>query len=172
MYEITTDWANATGTPKTSTIIHKNYPTERYLEVEGLLYPARYSVVIRATTKSGLGAGSKEIFRFTKYLAPDERTPRNVSHRYLTSTSVTLNWKRPLYRQSLLNYTLSVHKVDGYILMSTRVVKANETSASLGELTPNMLFSATLVAGYKDGSFGDDSDHHLFQTPPSGKVHR
>ena len=168
-YEITTQWANATGTPKIFTIIHQNNPTARFQEVEGLEYPAQYSVIIRAKTISGEGAGSKPILMFTKFVDPDDRTPRNVTHWHLTSTTVTLNWERPLH-PNLQNYTLTVQQIDRPIRFSTRVINANETSEGVENLTPNTLFLATLVAGYADGSLGDVSDLHYFQTPSSGKL--
>ncbi|XP_065845955.1 usherin-like isoform X2 [Oscarella lobularis] len=164
-YEITTQWANATGTPKIFTIIHQNNPTARFQEVEGLEHPAQYSVIIRAKTISGEGAGSKPILMFTKFVDPDDRTPRNVTHWDLTSTSVTLNWERPLH-PNLLNYTLTV-RIDGSIPFIRRVINANETSEGVEGLMPYTLFSATLVAGYVDGSLGDVSDPQYFQTPPS-----
>ena len=167
-YEITTQWENATGTPKTNKIIHQNNPTARFQEIEGLEYPARYSVIIRAKTISGEGARSKLILIFTKFVDPDDRTPRNVSHWNLTSTSVKLNWERPLH-PNLLNYTLTI-RIDGSIPFIERVISATETSASVKGLMPNTLFSATLVSGYADGSLGDVSDPQYFQTPPSGKL--
>ena len=104
---------------------------------------------------------------FTKFVDPDDRTPRNVSHWDLTSTSVTLTWQRPLY-PNLLNYTLAI-RIDPSLPFLEQVINANETNASVKELKPNTLFSATLVPGYADGSLGD-TDLHYFQTPPSGKL--
>ena len=103
---------------------------------------------------------------FTKFVDPDDRTPRNVSHWDLTSTSVTLTWERPLYR-NLLNYTLTI-RIDRSLPFLEQVINANETNARVRELKPNTLFSATLVPGYADGSLGDISDLHYFQTLPSG----
>ena len=141
----------------------------RFQEVEGLEYPAQYSVIIRARTISGKGAGSDPILMFTKFVDPDDRTPRKVTHWNLTSTSVTLNWERPLRTShpNLLNYTLTVQQIFGSIYFFTQV---NETIASVENLTPNTLFLAKLVAGYADGSLGDTSDLHYFQTLSSGKL--
>ena len=165
-YEITTQWDNATGTPKTNKIVHHNNPTARFHEVEGLEYPAQYSVIVRAKTILGEGSGSKPILMFTKFVDPGERTPRNVTHWDLTSTSVKLNWERP--HSDPLNYTLTV-RIDGSIPFIRRVINANETSESVEGLMPYTLFSATLVAGYADGSPEDVSDPRYFQTPPSRK---
>ena len=165
-YEITTQWENATGTPKTNKMIHQNNPTARFQEIAGLEYPARYSVIIRAKTISGEGARSKPILIFTNFVVHDNRIPRNVTYWDLTSTSVNLNWERPLH-PNLLNYTLTV-RIDGSNPLIERVI--TETSASVKGLKPNTLYSATLVARYADGSLGDVSDPQYFQTLPSGKL--
>ncbi|XP_065827130.1 uncharacterized protein [Oscarella lobularis] len=172
-YEIATQWANKTGTPKTLRIIHVNNPKARFQNVEGLQFPVNYSVIVRATTSSGEGAASEQIFEFTKRQDLDDWAPRNVTHTNLTPTSVTLIWERPLQDQDLLNYTLNVKQLDEPIkqldkpIPSGRVVNKNETSAAVAKLLPNTLFSAKIVAGFSDDSLEGDSDLHIFQTPPS-----
>ena len=153
-----------------------NNPKARFQNVEGLQFPVNYSVIVRATTSSGEGAASEQIFEFTKRQDLDDWAPRNVTHTNLTPTSVTLIWERPLQDQDLLNYTLNVKQLDEPIkqrdkpIPSGRVVNKNETSAAVAKLLPNTLFSAKIVAGFSDDSLEGDSDLHIFQTPPSGKI--
>ncbi|XP_065836171.1 uncharacterized protein [Oscarella lobularis] len=169
-YEISTQWANETGTPKTITIIHVIdviNAEARFQNVEGLQFPVNYSVIVRAITSSGRGAASEQIFEFSKFLDPEPSYPGNVNHINLTSTSVTLIWERPWHYQGLLNYTLSVTQLDGPTSFTKRVVNKDKTSATVEELLANTLYSVKLVAGFADGSLGSASDLHVFQTPPS-----
>eukprot|EP00118_Oscarella_pearsei_P024080 m.297875 g.297875 ORF g.297875 m.297875 type:complete len:3271 (+) comp40778_c0_seq3:234-10046(+) len=166
-YEVITRWANETGTPATFTVIHRNNPTARFQEVFGLEHPALYGVVIRAKTISGEGAGSKIIYRRTKFEDPNDRTPRNVTYSNFTSTDVTVMWVEPGQTTGLWNYTLKVFK-DGFTPFGTPIfLDRNSTAVVVKNLTPYTLFSFEIVAGYNDGTLGDISDPLYVQTESS-----